>query len=219
MKIAFFDIDGTLTRRSSERWFIRHLMRERILSGGRIAVTAVCFALRYPIKLRRGFKENKMYLRGLSTEAVERAARRCFEESIRPDVKKNVVEEIVKRKKDGFRIVLLSGSLRCLAEPMASFCGADDVLCSEVDVKDGRFTGRMISRHPYGFNKKRIAEEYATQSKASMNEACAFANEWPDRFLMTSVGEAVAVDPDERLKALALQKKWRIMDSAMEKTA
>lgn len=210
-RIAFFDIDGTITFRSSERSFIRYLIEKKIISHTHLGFSALRFVRLHPTYLRTGFKRNKMYLRGLEETVVQEHAQQCFSEQIRMAVKPSIVDEISRRKKDGFHIVLLSGSLRCLAAPMAELVQADDVICSETEIRSGRFTGEMTSLHPYGIAKRTLAEAYCTQRKSTLGNACAYANEWADRFLLKAVGEAVAVDPDEKLKRVSILNKWLII--------
>ena len=52
-----------------------------------------------------------------------------------------------------------------------------------------------------------------------MEQACAYANEWADRFLLDSAGEAIAVDPDEKLEKMADEKEWRIAKNLLKENA
>lgn len=208
-RIAFFDIDGTITRQSSERLFIRYLLQKKIISYSDLVLATLRYSCKHPMYLKNGFKQNKMYLRGLDAAMIRQHAAQCFDEYIRPSIQPLMIDAVEMCRKDGYTIVLLSGSLRCLAEPMQRFTQAEDLICSETEIVNNRYTGEMTSLHPYGENKKILAIRYCLDHQIAMESCRAYANEWADRFLMGAVGEAVAVDPDEKLKRLAVEKKWR----------
>ena len=211
-RIVFFDIDGTITRHSSERFFIRYLLQKKVLSFSDSISASLRYAYKHPKHLlKTGFKQNKMYLRGLEVGLVQRLAEQCFDEYIRPSVKSVMVEAIEACRKEGYTIVLLSGSLRCLAEPMQLFLKAEDLICSETEIVNNQYTGEMTSLHPYGKNKKTLAHQYCVEHQITLQCCRAYANEWADRFLMQAVGEAVAVDPDKKLHKLSQSYDWRVL--------
>lgn len=212
MKLAIFDIDGTITRTSSERFFIKYLLNHEVIDYVHLVRTFFLFLIKHPLQARTGFKQNKMYLRGLKEDELCRLASDCFNQEILSDIKQQLLDEIDRRRSEGYKILLLSGSLPCLVEPMVAHVKADFMICSEVENVNGIFTGEMKALHPYGENKKLLAEKFCTENDFEMNQSCAYANEWADRFLLEAVLEAVAVDPDEKLRKMSLQKKWKIIE-------
>ncbi|MBL7960087.1 HAD-IB family phosphatase, partial [bacterium] len=174
--------------------------------------TFFLFLLRHPLQAINGFKQNKMYLRNLKEQEVRSLAVECFDKQIQFDIKNTLLEEIRRRKSEGYKILLLSGSLPCLVEPMVKYVGADFMICSELELSDGKFTGNMTALHPYGHNKKILSELFCKKHGFDLQHACAYANEWADRFLLESVAEPVAVNPDDKLGKTAQKKKWRIVN-------
>jgi phosphoserine phosphatase len=160
-----------------------------------------------------------MYLRGFSDQRLRKLALECFENFIKPDIKAALMNEIQKRKSDGYQILLLSGSLPCLVEPMVQYTGADFMICSDVEIVNGRYKGEMKTLHPYGKNKKLLADNFCKEHGFRLEQACVYANEWADRFLLESAGEAIAVDPDKKLEKLAGVKKWRITKNLLKENA
>ena len=212
MKLAIFDIDGTITHRSSERAFIKYLIRCRAISYTRLMVTALRFIVKHPTQIRNGFKQNKMYLRGARAEALRLLAEDCFEKKIKPDIKLKLASEIRDKRNEGYSILLLSGSIRFLVEPMARLLQADHIVCSETEIVEGAFTGELTSLHPYGQNKKILAIQFCRDHGFEMSTATAYANEFNDRFLLNEVAIPIAVHPDSKLRTLATKKKWTILE-------
>ena len=213
MKLAIFDIDGTITRTSSERFFIKYLLRHKTLTYVHLIKTFFLFLVKHPLQAKTGLKQNKMYLWNLNESNLRRLAKDCFKKEIMPNIKTALVSEIERRKSEDYKILLLSGSLPCLVEPMVEHVKADFMICSEVENVNGVFTGEMKALHPYGENKKLLAEQFCSKNGFEMNLSCAYANEWADRFLLEAVAEAVAVDPDKKLRNMAVLKSWRTINT------
>lgn len=175
--------------------------------------TFFLFLLRHPMQAFNGFKQNKMYLRNLKEQEVRSLALECFDKQIQFDIKNTLLEEIRRRKSEGYKILLLSGSLPCLVEPMVKFVGADFMICSELELSDGKFTGNMTTLHPYGRNKKILSKLFCKEHGFDLQHACAYANEWADRFLLEAVQESIAVDPDKKLNQLSIKKDWKVINT------
>jgi HAD superfamily hydrolase (TIGR01490 family) len=212
VKLAIFDIDGTITRTSSERFFIKYLLRQRKLTYVHLLRTFFLFVIKHPLQARTGFKQNKMYLRNLKEPDLRKLAAECFNKEIISSTKRSLMDEIERRRSEGYKILLLSGSLPCLVEPMVNLVKADFMICSEVENVNSVFTGEMKALHPYGENKKTLAEKFCKEHGFDMMQSCAYANEWADRFLLEATAEAIAVDPDGKLKRLATTRNWKIID-------
>lgn len=136
----------------------------------------------------------------------------CFDQEIKHDIKTILLDEIRRLKSTGHKILLLSGSLPCLVEPLAQYVQADFTICSEVERLNGRFTGELNAPHPYALNKKTLAEQFCNKNSYDLKQSCAYGNDWSDRFLLKAVREAVAVDPDKKLRTMALRNNWKIIE-------
>lgn len=212
-RIAFFDMDGTITRHSADRQLIRWMVRKKILGTGRLVVSVLSFIVRHPIAIfQTGFKTNKLYLAGLAESTVAECARECFDAVIRADIRPSVRDEISKKKTEGYRIVILSGALETLVRWMAREVGADDAIASRIGVANGRYTGQLTDLHPYGKRKAILAERYCLAQQSDLSEAVAYGNEGADLFLLSRVREAVAVTPDGDLHHWARHYGWRMME-------
>lgn len=212
MKIAFFDIDGTLTQLATERSLIKFLFSNRILSPQRFISSVLRFLFTHCAITKSQWKAFKTYLCGLKVSEIESAASECFEKTIRFDFRDNVVAELNRKRAEGYTIVLLSGSIDPVANLIARYLNADALICSKLERKSDRFTGNLVNLHPYGIHKKKLAEKFCQDYGTELKNALAFANDYSDRFLMASAGEAVAVYPDPQLKKMALQRNWKIID-------
>ena len=85
----------------------------------------------------------------------------------------------------------------------------DAVLCSRLEVADGRFTGKLASLC-FGRHKVRIAEDWAKARGVDLDRSWFYSDSYNDLPMLSRVGTAIVVNPDGRLQRHARQRHWRI---------
>ncbi len=87
---------------------------------------------------------------------------------------------------------------------------------TDVEIKDGQFTGRVIPPACMGIEKDRQTRRYlqARGLAVDLASSFAYADSISDRALLEMVGHPVAAYPDPALAALARQQNWEIMPRA-----
>jgi phosphoserine phosphatase len=60
--------------------------------------------------------------------------------------------------------------------------------------------------------KARSIREYAAQEGIDLAQSCAFSDSFSDVPMLSSVGHPVATNPSRRLRRIAQQKKWPILE-------
>ena len=210
MKLAIFDIDGTLVRGSSERLFWLHLLL-RGRQGPRQIFAYLLFLVRYlPTGGIVTIKKNKAYLCGLRTDEVAELARDFVSTRLRKRLFAPAVQRLAQHLRRGDTVVLLSGTLEPIARALAQELGVRRVcatLCSE---RHGVYLAQPPETHPYGAAKLSLA----VQIDADLAHAAAYGDSAQDLFLLEAVGEPVAVSPDRKLLDAALANDWEIIARA-----
>lgn len=219
MKLAIFDIDGTLIRGSSERIFWRYLlMRGR--QGPRQIFAYLLFLLRYlPTGGIVTVKKNKAYLCGLHTEEVTELARDFVKTRLRKRLFAPAVQRLKQHQRRGDMVVLLSGTLEPIARALADELGVRHIcatLCSE---RNGVYLAQPPETHPFGAAKLSLARQLAAQIDADLANAAAYGDSAHDLFLLEAVGEPVAVSPDRRLFDTAVARDWEIIAASGVRSA
>jgi len=217
---AIFDVDGTLIADATlERIFISFLRRRGEL-GWRDAINWIVASIR---ALARGkaaaagrtrLKAIKAYLRGKDSTHLRRLARECFESEIEPRLSPEAVNRLRWHQSAGHFVILLSGTLDLLLEPLAERLGVHARVGSELEVEERRFTGRIAGPHPFGETK---AECLATINRAAcfdLKRSFAYADSFADRHLLAMVGHPVATNADIGLRKIAESRGWIIEDFA-----
>jgi HAD superfamily hydrolase (TIGR01490 family) len=200
---AIFDVDGTLVRGSSERLFFRYLWRRGQLAPIRIVQFLGRLARRPGTRF-----QDKSYLFGLDVAALVHLGRRCYREVIAPRLSPEGVAAVREHQARGDAIIILTGSLALLAEPLREDLGAHWLLATELAAEGGRCTGEIRGLHPRGENKRRLLLELAARRSLDLERASAYGDDLEDLPLLRSVGRPVVVNPSRRLGRLARGYGW-----------
>ena len=214
MKLAIFDIDGTLVKGSSERLFWGYLAA-RGRQGPRQVFAYLLFLLRYlPTGGIHTIKKNKAYLTGLRTSDVAMLASDFVQTRLVKRLNEPAVQRLKEHLRRGDTVVLLSGTLEPIAHALAAHLGVRRVcatLCSE---RHGRYLPQPPETHPFGAAKLSLAKQLANQLDLDLQHASAYGDSGHDVFLLEAVGNAVAVCPDQALLNAALENDWEIIGVA-----
>ena len=207
---AVFDIDGTLLPGPSmEARFVRYAWR-----AGLIGPRGVC---RYFLRIlqmvlcgriSRNFRNNKMIYSGIPCKDLDALAEIFVKQEIVPQLAPAGILTAAELKQRGFRILILSGAPLFLAHHLVKTCRADACIAARLGRVDGRYTGALITPHPYGREKRQILLSIASQLGIQFHDSIVFANHASDASHMSLFGEAVAVNGDRRLRQIARLHGW-----------
>jgi HAD superfamily hydrolase (TIGR01490 family) len=211
MRLAIFDVDGTLVRGSSERLFWRYLAA-RGRQGPRQIAAFLLFMLRYlPTGGIHTIKKNKAYLCGLKSADVAALADEFVATRLLPRLNDAILQRLRQHVLRGDAVVLLTGTLDPIAQSLARRLGVRHVcatLCSE---RNGRYLAQPPETHPFGAAKLGLSRQLAVQIGLDLKTATAYGDSRHDLYLLEAVSEAVAVSPDRGLLAAALARDWEII--------
>jgi HAD superfamily hydrolase (TIGR01490 family) len=212
--LAVFDVDGTLVQTNVlEYFFWMRLQDQPVEAWPRFLARMAVQAPRWLYLERRSRAEfQRAFYREYDGLDVERM-RRLGEEALHTVTLRRVFPEGVRRirahKQAGHRILLLTGALDVVVEPLAELLGVD-VDCTRLLVRDGRMTGDLAHPAPAGEARATALAEYAARHGAVTTESFAYADAISDLPMLEEVGTPVVVNPDARLSQVAAQRGWRV---------
>jgi len=209
--IDFFDVDHTLTRRSSGGRFVAVAMRRRVLPR-RLLLTVAWYSLMYRLGLfRPGEREEGVPdLRGIARETLERIAEESFERSLRNDLFPGAIDLVESRQAAGRRVMLATSSLDFIVKPLAEFLRVDGVLATELEFENGTCTGRLQGVPMLGKGKKERVLSFLAAEGVRAEDCAFYSDSIYDLPLLESVGSPVAVNPDFRLRRIARRRGWKV---------
>jgi HAD superfamily hydrolase (TIGR01490 family) len=212
--LAVFDVDGTLVETNVVEYFLwMRLRAQPVDDWPRFMAQMLREAPRWLYLERRSRAEfqRSFYreyngldyevMKGLGREALDAVTlRRIYPEGMR---------RIREHKRAGHRVLLLTGALDVVVEPLAELLDVE-VDCAHLLVKDGRLTGDLQAPPPAGEARGTLLEEYAARNEIVLSESFAYADSLSDLGMLELVGTPVAVNPDARLSQVAGQRGWRV---------
>jgi len=110
----------------------------------------------------------------------------------------------------GRRLVLATTTPEDLITPLARTLGFDDVVATRYEVRDGCFTGRVDGGFVWGLGKLAAVKRWAKEEGEDLADCHAYSDSIYDTPLLASVGHPHALNPDPRLHALSLVRRWPI---------
>ena len=118
---------------------------------------------------------------------------------------------------NGFRLVLVSGGLDFAIAPVAKHFGFDDVITNQLIFEDGVATGEV--KPPLLAEQEKVAmiKRYCREYNVDTERSKAYSDSLSDIPMLEALGVAVAVNPDRRLKKIATERGWPILDLRMVK--
>ena len=210
-KTCFVDLDGTLLSVSSEKLFIKRLIKKRVLPPKSILRFLLSYALHPLWTIREGKGWNRTYLVDISPEIVETEARELAEELVRNRLRSWTARYIRELSEAGSRIVILSASLEYIAGVVGERLSVDLVFASIPEIVNGRFSGKLTELRPWGKNKDILMKRICEKEGINLHSCIAVGDSWADRFIMKQCRSAIAVCPDGRLQKLAEIEGWKII--------
>ena len=211
-RLVLFDLDGTLLTVSSERRFAWFLARHRVL-GPRQALAYALFLLRWArhFGLDVG-RRNKAYLAGLDRAVVGEWAQRFVETELRHRLYAPCFGRLQRHLASGDHVVLLTGTLAAIADPLAQTLGIARVVATISAFAGERYAAAPPEQHPLGISKRLLAERLCREYRVGFEDVVAYADSWHDLPLLEAAGRPVAVRPDRALAAIARAHDWEIID-------
>ena len=212
MRLHVFDVDFTIVRCSTVRAFIFRGLREGLI-GPSIGIYAPLLFLRYGLKSSSPGKDERAYpfLKGVPRIELEALALSLFEDILRPKIDPTVARRIEAILRTGGKAIIASSSFGTIIEPLARHLGISEIVASELEFRDGATTGRVSGEPAFGEGKRRRVLAYLRTIGVAPGECSFYSDSHHDLPLLREAGEAVAVNPDARLRRVAQERGWEIL--------
>jgi len=210
--IAFFDVDRTLIHANSGEILIKRAHSNGVMST-KDFIHAFYLSLLHKFNLRDTDKLiNGMagWVKGLSEDTLIKLSEEVFHTFLSDAIRPKIFNEILYHKERNARVIILSSTIQYICSLLAKHLGMDDVICSELEVREGFFTGRFIGRLCYSDEKAIRLRAYCEKMNCSPEKAYYYADSISDFQALNSVGFPVCVNPDKKLAKIAGEKHWII---------
>lgn len=210
--IAFFDMDRTLVEMHTAKLYVRFQRDQREI-GPVMALKASYWLLEYTLGIVNAERVARRVLSDYRGKEDAWLAQRCrgwFDEYVLPHVSDTGRQRVLEHRARGERVVIATSAVRQIVQPLADHLGIEDVICSELEVRGGKLTGEFVEPLCYADGKLERAREFAQRLGSDLGQAAFYTDSITDAPLLSLVGRPIAVNPDARLRRLALRRGWPI---------
>ena len=209
---AYFDLDRTLISGFSAKLFIQ----ERIKSG-KMTPKEIAAQFNGGLVYALGNK-NFAGLAALSAKGVkglqeknlielgEEVYLKHLSKAIYPQSRALVEAHMAK----GHTVAIVSAATPYQVEPAARDLGIKHVMCTRMEVKNGKFTGAISEPACWGDGKAILGKEFAEKHGINLSGSYFYTDSYEDLPLLEIVGNPKAVNPDKELTRLAMENEWGI---------
>ncbi len=209
---ALFDFDGTIIAGYSVTAFIREQIRRGHLSPRELAELLSAMA---SFGLGdSGFSAMMLaasqFLRGIREDSYANFGEELFESHIARLIYPETRALIDAHAAKGHTVAIISSATPYQVRPTARELGVEHVLCSELEVKDGVFTGAVIKPTCFGPGKVTAAESLAERFGVDLDKSYFYSDSYDDIQLLERVGNPRPLNPSSRLLSVAERRGWPV---------
>jgi HAD superfamily hydrolase (TIGR01490 family) len=212
---AFFDVDRTLLRGSSLLHVARPMRRAGLLPA-RAMLHSLVMQARFSM---HGFDETQIrdavrgvgaLVDGIEVDRLHRFATQTVPRHVLPRVYSEARARIEWHHRRGDLVFLVSSSPSEFIDELGGLLGVDGVAATLAEVRDGRYTGRII-RFCHGPAKAAAVRELAQTHHVDLARSYAYGDSFvSDLAMLEQVGMPICVNPDRALADVAAERGWRV---------
>lgn len=211
--LVIFDLDGTIIPNpSSEKQFLFWLIAHRYIGIVQLW-QALLFTFKWLLRFKQEiFVRNKAYLYGLPINKITEAAQKFATQKLLPKIRSTLAQKIKEHRTRGDTVILLTGALQPIAQIFAENLKFAEYYSNQCVYRDNCFTNLPPTQQPYREEKLSITQKICTKYKVAVNTITTYANSIHDLHLLEAVGKPITVTPDKKLRKIALNRGWEIME-------
>ncbi|MFT3929416.1 MAG: HAD family hydrolase [Spongiibacteraceae bacterium] len=214
MALAIFDLDNTLLGGDSDHAWGQFLVDKGIVDAAAYGAANDGFY--------RAYQDGTLDIHVYLAFALEPLTRFSLDElkQLHDEFMRTMIAPLRLSKADaliaehrakGDYLLIITATNAFITRPIGESLGVDALLASEPEIRDGRYTGRVVGTPCFREGKVTCLREWLQQNPHDPAQAYFYSDSQNDLPLLNMVGNPVAVDPDETLRSEALKRNWPII--------
>lgn len=215
---AFFDVDNTMMRGASLYYFARGLAARRYFTTtdlARFAWKQLRFRLtaaEHSGDIAQTREAALAFIEGWRVADIARLSEEIFDELMADKIWSGTRALADLHLAAGERVWLVTAAPVELGQVIASRLGLTGALGTVAEIQDGRYTGRLVGEMLHGPAKADAIRALAAVEGLDLSQCTAYSDSINDVPMLSTVGHAVAVNPDSALRRKARESGWSVRD-------
>ena len=214
MSLSIFDLDNTLLSGDSDYGWGQFLVRKKIVDKASYEACNAKFFEQYKQGTLDMDEYSAFSYKPLSEHSMEELRILHDEfmlEVIRPMMGDKAKSLVKQHQQQGHILLVITATCSFITRPIVEAFGIDNLLATDPKIVNGRYTNEIEGIPCFQDGKVRRLDNWLAQNKVSLAGSCFYSDSFNDLPLMEKVETAIAVDPDEKLAAVARQREWQII--------
>ena len=214
MSLAIFDLDNTLISDDSDYLWGQFLVDQGIVDKDQYEEANAKFYDDY----KQGTLDIVEFLHFSLAPLAKNDPQQLYkwrsqfiEEVIKPIQLKPAIKLVNKHRFKGDTVMVITATNRFVTEPIVKLFGIDILLATTPEFIDGRYTGKFEGTPCFQEGKVTLLNQWLEDSNETMENSSFYSDSFNDLALLKLVDNPVAVDPDDKLRAHAVEKNWPCM--------
>ncbi len=212
MALAIFDLDNTLLAGDSDHSWGVFLVEKQLVDADVYRQANDKFYADY----KNGTLDIRAYLqfslapltRHSLVELAELHAE-FMREHIEPLMLPKAEALLQHHRDQGDHLLIITATNGFVTRPIAKRLGVDDILATDPEVVDDRYTVNFVGEPCFQAGKITHLHEWLKHNQHSLEGAYFYSDSINDLPLLEQVDQPVVVDADERLAAIARERNWK----------
>jgi HAD superfamily hydrolase (TIGR01490 family) len=212
--LAIFDLDNTLLAGDSDHSWGEFLCKRGYVDAGQYRQRNDAFyedykAGRLDVLAYQNFCQE--ILGRTELEVLDQWHKEFMAECIEPLILPKAEALLAEHRAAGDFLLIITATNRFITGPIGARLGVNALLATECEVLDGHYSGRSTDVPCFQDGKVTRLNRWLKETKRSLDDACFYSDSINDLPLLEAVARPVAVDPDDKLRAVASERGWRIL--------
>ena len=217
-RIAFFDVDNTITR-GSTLYFLGKGMYNRGFFTKRDIGAWVLANIRFRMTgteksevISRFQKAATDFIGGHDVKEIRIIGEQIYSEFVSPSIWEGTIELAKEHLSSGDEVWLVTASPEDFANLIAERLGFTGAIGTKAEVKDGKYTGNLNGKLLHGKEKAIAITELTKARGINLKDCFAYSDSHNDLPLLSAVGHPRAINPDAKLRIIAFAQSWPVHD-------
>ena len=214
MALAIFDLDNTLLNGDSDHLWGQFLASKGVVDGDTYERENQRFYDEYKLGQLDIYEFLAFSLKPLAEtdpDTLQKLHQEFMASRIVPIISQKSRELLARHRQQGDLLLIITATNRFVTEPIAQELAVDDLLATDPEMLNGRYTGQVTGIPCFKEGKVKRLNAWLANSQHSMEGSWFYSDSLNDIPLLEQVTHPVAVDPDETLAQHAEMKGWPII--------
>ena len=215
MNLALFDLDNTLLNGDSDHGWGMYLADIGVVDAKEQQRKQDMFYQQYldgTLDIIEFCEYQYEVLRNNSMQQLLEWRADFVETIVEPMIVSGKADLVEKHRDAGDKLVIVTATNDFVTQPIADRLGVPTLIATRAELIDGAYTGKVSGTPCFKGGKIDRVKEWLSSIDQSYAHTTFYSDSYNDLPLMEYADTAIAVTPDDRLRAHAERHHWQVID-------